>query len=144
MDRWIFCGMDHVHWGAHGAAGLLIRFVPRIGDAVYLLQLRANSVDHSGTWGIPGGAIRGGESVELAARRETEEEIGPLPAIRVTSIEVQDCGGGWKFYVVNADVDSPFRAFCVKETEAIGWFTRREMGDLRMHPGFYRWLEEHH
>jgi 8-oxo-dGTP pyrophosphatase MutT (NUDIX family) len=65
-------------------------------------------------------AIQAGESPELAARREAEEEIGPLPPIRVTSTEVQECGGGWEFYVVSADVDREFRAFCVRGTEATG------------------------
>ena len=143
LDRWIFCEKDHVHWGSHGGAGLLLRFVPPNAQPVYLLQQRAYSVDHGGTWGIPGGAIQAGESPEMAARREAEEEIGPLPPIRVASIEVQECGGGWKFYVVSADVDHEFRAFCVRETEATGWFTREEMKSLRLHPDFAQWIQDH-
>jgi hypothetical protein len=28
LDRWTFCSLGHVHWDAHGGAGLLLRYVP--------------------------------------------------------------------------------------------------------------------
>jgi 8-oxo-dGTP diphosphatase len=143
MDRWTICEKGHVHWGADGAAGLLLTHVPQNGEPSYLLQQRSRWVDHAGTWGIPGGAIRTGESPELTARREAEEEIGPVGSYRVTGVDIQDCGGGWKFHTVTADVDSLFQAFCVQETEATGWFTREEMDRLLLHPGFEKRLEEH-
>jgi len=87
--------------------------------------------------------MRSGESPEATARREAQEEIGPLPTYRVTGIDVQDCGGGWKFHIVRADIDRPFIAFCVRETDATGWFTREEMQSLPLHPGFRAWLDEH-
>jgi hypothetical protein len=40
QDHWTFCGLGHVHWGAHGGAGLLLRYVPRSGEPVYLLTER--------------------------------------------------------------------------------------------------------
>jgi len=142
MDRWTVCDEGHVHWGAAGAAGLLFRYVPQQGEPSYLLQQRSRWVDHGGTWGIPGGAIREGETPEVTARREAEEEIGPLPSYRVTGIEVQDCGGGWEFHMLTADVDLPFLAYCVQESDATGWFTREEMRSLSLHPGFRKWLDE--
>jgi 8-oxo-dGTP diphosphatase len=142
-DRWTICEEGHVHWGADGAAGLLLRHVPLNGEPLYLLQERSRWVDHPRTWGIPGGAIRPGESPEVTARREAEEEIGPVFSCRVTGTDTQDCGGGWKFHTITADVDSPFQSFCVRETDATGWFTREEMRQLSLHPGFRRWLEEH-
>ncbi len=107
-DRWTFCSLGHVHWGARGGAGLLLRYVPATGEPVYLLTERSRWVDEGGTWGMPGGAIHDGESVETAAHREATEEIWPVPAYRVTGTEVQDCGGGWTFRIVHADVDAPF------------------------------------
>jgi len=85
--------------------------------------------------------MRDGESPEAAARREAEEEIGPLPPYRVTRIDTQECGAGWRFHIVSADVDCPFRAFCVHETDATGWFTRKEIRGLNLHPEFRRWVD---
>lgn len=143
LAQWTVCSRDHIHWGAYGAAGLLLSYAPRDAARTYLLQQRSKSVDHAGTWGMPGGAVLKGESPESAARREAQEEIGPLPKYHVTGIDEQDCGGGWKFYVVSAVIDHPFDAFCVRETDATGWFTRAEMSRLNLHPGFLSWLEAH-
>ncbi len=99
-------------------------------------------MDQPGTWGIPGGARREGESPQAAARREAEEEIYPLPPYRITGIDAQDCGGGWIFYIVSADVDSAFLTFCVRETSAIGWFTRGEIDTLGLHPQFRNWVNQ--
>ena len=72
----------------------------------------------------------------VVAHREATEEIWPVPPYRVTSIEVQDCGGGWKFHIFHADTDEPFTAYTAGETDSTGWFTLSEMRTLRLHPGF--------
>lgn len=141
-ERWRVCEAGHVHWGANGAAGLLLRYTPRSGEPEYLLTQRSRWVDEGATWGIPGGAIRDGESPEAAAERETIEEVGQLPRYRVTAIEAQDCGGGWRFYTISADVDRPFEAYSGQETDATGWFPESSLHDLPLHPGFRRWLQE--
>jgi ADP-ribose pyrophosphatase YjhB (NUDIX family) len=99
-------------------------------------------VDEPATWGIPGGAIRDGETPEDAARRETVEEIGQLPPYRVACEEVQDCGGGWLFRIFLADVDAMFDAYSVRETDATGWFTSLQVRELPLHSGLRRWLDE--
>jgi 8-oxo-dGTP diphosphatase len=143
-DRWTICTKGHVHWGIYGGAGLLMRYVPRDGKPIYLLAQRSrSSVDEGGTWGMPGGALRKGESPVEAARREAREEIWPVPDYRVTGSDVQDCGGGWKFHVVMADVDEPTAVCCSRETEATGWFRTEDMDQLPLHPGVRRWLDEH-
>ena len=141
MDRWTICAADHVHWGAHGAAGLWLKYSPDRAEPQFLLTQRSRWVDEGGSWSIPGGAIRAGESPEEAARRETEEEVGALPPYVVTGTTVRDCGGGWRFYTVAADVEARFLAYCVRETDATGWFTREEMGTLPLHPRFREFLE---
>lgn len=143
MDRWTICQKGHVHWGANGAAGLLFRCADSESEPVYLLQMRSRSVDEAGKWGVPGGAIRAGESPEEAARREAEEEIGPIPAYSVTGVDVQDCGGGWKFFLITAEVPTLFPAYCVRETDATGWFTRQDMDTLTLHPGLQEWFSSH-
>ena len=143
MDRWTICNKGHIHWGADGAAGFLFCCTTGEAGPLYLLQLRSRSVDEAGKWGVPGGAIRSGESPEDTARREAEEEIGPLPPYKVTGVEVQDCGGGWKFFLVGAAVSRPFAAYCVRETDATGWFTRKDMETLALHPGLQEWFSSH-
>jgi len=142
MDLWTVCERGHVHWGQAGGAGFLFRYLPERGEASYLLLQRSKLVDYAGTWGVPGGARRHGESPEATARREAEEEVGTLPSYRVTGVNVQDCGGGWKFHLVTADVDDPFLAYCGKETDATGWFTQADMQNMNLHPGLRRWLDE--
>jgi len=84
--------------------------------------------------------MRAGENPEATARREAREEIAFIPRYRLVKTEVQECGGGWKFHVLIADVDAPFDALCGKDTDATGWFTKEEMRGLLLHPGILQWL----
>jgi 8-oxo-dGTP pyrophosphatase MutT (NUDIX family) len=141
-EHWTICALGHIHWGANGGAGLLLRCAPANHDPRYLLALRSRWVDEPATWGVPGGAIRAGESPEAGARREMREEIGRLPPYRIAADEVQDCGGGWRFHIFLADVNEMFDAYSVLETDATGWFTTEEMRTLPLHSGVRRWLGE--
>jgi len=141
-ERWVFCRAGHIHWGVLGGAGLLLRHLPARGRPIYLLAERSRWADEGGTWGIPGGAVHHGESPEEAASREAAGQIWPVPAYRVTGTAVEDCGGGWKFHVVCADADAPFRAYTARETDATGWFTLEEMSSLRLYSGVRQWLDE--
>jgi ADP-ribose pyrophosphatase YjhB (NUDIX family) len=89
---------------------------------------------------MPGGAVKDRESPEMTARREVQEKILSLPTYRVTGVEVQDCGGGWKSHIVTADVDRTLDAYCGQETDATGWFTREGMRYLSLDPGIQKWL----
>lgn len=142
MEHWTICKQGHVHWGDAGAAGFLFRHTPNEGEPHFLLQQRSGSVDYPGTWGIPGGALRNGESPEAAARREFQEEIGHLPDYRITGTNIQDCGGDWKFHMLFADVEEQFAAYCSQETDATGWFTQSDMAHLHLHPGLELWLKQ--
>jgi NUDIX domain len=93
-DRWTSCSQGHIHWGANGGAGLLLRFAPERGEPTYLLAERSRWVDEGGTWGIPGGAIHDGEPVEAAARRAAAEEIWPLPPYRVRGLTCRTAAAG--------------------------------------------------
>ncbi len=62
-DSWVNCSCHRRHWGAYGAAGLLLLD----GDGRVLLQKRAGASQHGGTWGIPGGAKAAGETDSAAA-----------------------------------------------------------------------------
>ena len=122
-DRWTGCASGHLHWGTHGGAGLLLRYVRAQGKDLYLLVHRSRCVDHGGTWGIPGGALHEGETAEAGAGRETGEEIWPIPRHRVWGVETQDCGAGWQFKIVRAEVERPRTVHAARETDATGWFS---------------------
>lgn len=135
------CG---THWGPHGAAGLLIHHDdPEDGQTRYLLQKRAPWVDHGGTWGIPGGALHEGESPEEGARREAEEEMGELPDGLVHHRTHSDDHGGWTYHTVRMRADEPFHpGEWDDESTGHGWFTRAEMRNMDLHPGFAQSLPE--
>lgn len=62
--------------GARAAAGLVLLY-PRGEDTALLLTVRgAHLANHRGQVSLPGGAVESGESVEDAALREAEEEVG--------------------------------------------------------------------
>jgi 8-oxo-dGTP diphosphatase len=140
-DRYVTCGQGHDHWGALGAAGLLIRHHGGDGQTRYLLQKRSPYVQHGDTWSTPGGAIGHGESPEDAATREAEEELGPLPGDLAHHHTVADDHGGWAYHTVVMDSPRQFTPGGGEEEhdwESSGhrWVTPREMRELPLHPGF--------
>ncbi|MEV7054109.1 NUDIX domain-containing protein [Streptomyces microflavus] len=123
------------HWGRLGAAGLLLRLQVADGP-LYLLQQRAMWTDHGGTWSVPGGAMRPGESPFEAARREAREELGALPALHLPRV-TRDDHGGWCYHTVIADVGDCFvPSGGDGEGLATRWCTPGEIASLRLHPGF--------
>lgn len=144
-DRHVTCARGHEHWGAYGAAGLLIRHKGEDGQHRYLLQKRSPYVNEPDTWSIPGGAIGKHESPEAGAWREAREEMGSIPR-HVThhhTVTSTDCGD-WKYHTVVADAKEHFmpggRGETQHETAGVGWHTAGEIEDLRdsgdLHPGF--------
>src|SRR4051794_31345021 len=90
-------------WGLFGAAGVLVRHVPRDGDGEdgdepqYFLARRSMHTHLGGTWAIPGGALDEGETPIEGALREFVEEIGvPLEHQQFEVVqEHEDDHGGW-------------------------------------------------
>jgi 8-oxo-dGTP pyrophosphatase MutT (NUDIX family)/GNAT superfamily N-acetyltransferase len=144
-DRFITCERGHEHWGANGAAGLLIRHRGEDGQQRYLLQKRDIAVDNGGTWSIPGGAIGLHETPEQGALREAREELGPLPRTLTHSHTVTstDCGD-WKYHTCIYDSPEHFMTrgggSTEYETAGTGWFTHPEIEHMRgkklLHPAF--------
>ena len=136
-DRWVTCNKGHEHWGASGAAGLLLRHTDEEGTKRFYLQKRSPWVQHGGTYSIPGGALHRGESPEDGAHREAAEEMGDLPATRHARTHTDD-HGGWKYHTVIADVDHQFTPDGDEGHEHAGggWYTDEEKKHLYLHPGF--------
>ena len=112
---------------------------PEDGKWRYLLQKRPD-----GGWGLPGGTTHAGEHEHVAAIRESTEEIGDLPPLGAPKAVAQYPGDGKTFTVHLHEV--PFfqprnNGSTPEETAGTGWFRRKEVGDLDLHPPFRRQWE---
>jgi 8-oxo-dGTP pyrophosphatase MutT (NUDIX family) len=131
-DAWVD-GPSGRFWGTYGAAGLLLAH-PEAGA---LLQLRAEWSHFGGTWGLPGGARKSGESAEDAAIREADEEAGVPPGlVSVLGISVRDLGY-WSYTTVLARAIDLFEPIVGDaESAALRWVPFAEVHELGLHPGF--------
>ncbi len=135
-DGFVFGPDGMARWGLYGAAGLLLRHTDQAGTCRYLVACRSAHVHHGGTWGIPGGALRRGETPEDGARREAEEEFAGIPDYVVADVIVTDYGG-WTYSTVVADVAElvDLEPATWEHTRA-RWVTLDELAHLPLHPGF--------
>jgi 8-oxo-dGTP pyrophosphatase MutT (NUDIX family) len=133
-DQWVYGPNGEKVWGAFGAAGVLVW--NRDTDCV-LLQLRAEWSHHGGTWGIPGGAMRKGESAREGALREAHEEAGVpeelLDAIDEFIIDL----GFWSYTTVIARTTEHFEPVeNDQESIDLQWVKRTAVEELELHPRF--------
>lgn len=132
-DAWVEAPDGTRYWGRFGAAGLLA-VDPERG---VLLQLRASWSHFGDTWGLPGGALREGESAIDAALREANEEAGvPRDAIRTRQVSVFELGY-WRYTTVIGDVVRPFEpTISDPESHALAWVPVDLVDQRPLHPGF--------
>lgn len=136
---WVTCSDGRVRWGEHGAAGVLFRHAP---SGRFYLHRRAATVDHPGTWALPGGALHEGETPVEGALREAAEEIGELPEVEVTGTYPYSVGD-WTYTVVMADVPERFFAEPDRgESDVDGWFKADKLAKRRLHPDLARCLAQ--
>jgi ADP-ribose pyrophosphatase YjhB (NUDIX family) len=99
FSHWIECPAHkgQHHWGAYGAAGLMV--FTRIRRTAYvLLALRAKGVQSGGSWsGTIGGAIEKGETAWQAAQREAHEEVAGLDLGTSPGSVIYTCECGWSY-----------------------------------------------
>jgi 8-oxo-dGTP pyrophosphatase MutT (NUDIX family) len=137
-DVWVD-GPEGRYWGRFGAAGLLIAHP----DAGVLLQLRVGWSHFGGTWGLPGGARKSGETPEQAAIREADEEAGvPPEVVQVLGTEVFDLGY-WTYTTVLAKTSRLFDPVMGDaESADLRWVPFADVASLPLHPGVERtWPE---
>jgi 8-oxo-dGTP pyrophosphatase MutT (NUDIX family) len=105
--------------GLRDAAGLVLVY-PRDGELYVLLTLRGSALrHHTGQVSLPGGRVDAGESIEEAALREADEEVGLPPGAvellgRLTPLHVP-VSGHLLHPVVGLATERP--AFRVAEAE---------------------------
>lgn len=131
-DHWVD-GPQGRFWGGNGAAGLLLQHA----DLGILLQLRVEWSHFGGTWGIPGGARKSGESAVEGALREADEEAGvPPDEVEVLGEHIRDLGY-WSYTTVLGRARSAFTPrIGDAESADVRWVATDEVAQLPLHPGF--------
>ena len=132
-DAWVYGPNGEKFWGRYGAAGLLVWH----RAAGILLQHRVGWSHFGGTWGLPGGARKEGESAEAGALREANEEAGVPPEfIEVLFTSVLDLGY-WSYTTVVVEASERFEPIIGDaESLALRWVPVDEVVTLPLHPGF--------
>jgi 8-oxo-dGTP diphosphatase len=132
-DAWVYGPDGAKFWGRFGAAGLLVW---HRGSGI-LMQHRVGWSHFGGTWGLPGGARKKGESAEAGALREANEEAG-VPAELVSTLftSVLDLGF-WSYTTVVVEASERFEPIIGDaESIALRWVPVDEVDSLPLHPGF--------
>lgn len=132
-DGFVKCECGHLHWGLHGAAGLLLTD-PERG---VLLQRRAWWVHHGRTWALPGGALRRAETAHQAAMREAHEEANvPAASVQLTATSVVD-HGSWRYTTVLGSVRGHVDAKAVsREAAGVRWVRPEDVESYPLHRDF--------
>lgn len=132
-DAWVEAPDGSRYWGRHGAAGLLLWHE----SDVVLLQLRAAWGHHGGTWGLPGGARRAGESALDGALRESAEEAAvPADAVEPITEHVLDLDV-WSYRTIVARATRWFEPRVADaESVEVRWMPVADVPALPLHPAF--------
>jgi 8-oxo-dGTP diphosphatase len=134
-DAWAVSPEGKKYWGRFGAAGLLV-WHPTAG---ILLQHRAPWSHNGGTWALPGGARRLGETALEGALREAKEEAGvPAELVDVLFESVVDLGF-WSYTTVVVRARENFEPV-IGDTEsiALAWVALDDVASYDLHPSFAR------
>lgn len=132
-DGWLEGPDGAMRWGLYGAAGAFI--LNPASDSI-LLQERSIWTAEGGTWGIPGGAIDGDETLLEGALREIEEETG-LPSELVTVHgEYKLDLGWWSYTTFICTVDGDHEVTFDHESSALEWIPLAGIESLPLHSAF--------
>lgn len=134
-EEWVECRCGMRHWGAYGAAGLLL--LDDVPARQVVLQHRASWTHFGDSWGIPGGARHAGEAATAGALREAEEEAGiAAEHVQVLASRVL-AHPDWSYTTVLARVAGPVDPRVTdKESAQIEWVALEQVTDLPLLPAF--------
>lgn len=138
-DGYVYFPDGSRRWGIYGASGVLIRNVDTDGTERFFLAQRGGSVEGGkGQWAIPGGALDLEETPAQGALREFREEIKSEIKVNIRGEHKDETVLGWVYTSMVAD--SPVQFAPPEkldwETQAVGWFTRKEMAELPKYEAF--------
>ncbi|WP_067819075.1 NUDIX domain-containing protein [Actinomadura kijaniata] len=139
-DGWRRCALGHVHWGRHGAAGLMVfHRDPGDGRKRVLLQQRAWWGSGGGTWGMFSGGMATREDPVATALRETAEESTlDTSRVRLYGTWTED-HGGWAFTTVFGEMDHrPVVEPASRETRRAEWVPVEEVDRRKLFSPFAR------
>jgi len=98
----------------------------------YLVGRRPREKRHGGLWEFPGGKLDEGESVNDAAERELDEELGlTVTGMGQRLLTIEDEGSPFviEFHEVNVEGDE-----IAHEHEELGWFSALELTAMELAP----------
>jgi 8-oxo-dGTP pyrophosphatase MutT (NUDIX family) len=103
------------------------------GKAILLLK-RSGEGDHVGSWCLPGGKSKEGETEIGNAIRETKEETGldSIPGFRFDSMTSRN--GRQKFTTFFYKVNQPFDVNLSKEHSEWNWINFEDLDKTKLHP----------
>lgn len=109
-------------------------------DGYALFLRRGENGDHAGEWCFPGGGIEDGEDAQQAARRETSEEIGPVPDGDLVDFSHLVSDEGVDFKTFRQDVGARFKPTLNDEHDDYIW-APMDSPPEPIHPGVKAALE---
>ena len=124
------------------AVGVLVRR----GDEILLVQ--RGKPPHRGSWSIPGGHLRFGETITEAAVREVREECGIEIKLRDSRLVLNRIGrteAGIQYHFVIIDLLADWvsgDALAGDDADAIQWVRPDEVHKLRTSPGLAKYIRD--
>lgn len=141
--RLVRCSCGETHWGAHGAAGLLLVHRSPDDRTEVLLERRGPTCQHAGSWGIPGGAMEPGETALACALREAQEEVGIDATEARVLAEYVDDHGPWSYTTIVVETGEALPPVADgHEVVAARWVDVTAVRRMQLHPALrVRWPE---
>ena len=106
----------------------------------FLVARRGPGVRHAGSWEFPGGKLRPGEDLAAGAQRELMEELAlEVDAVGRLRYRARDPGSLYLILFVDVVVRGEPT---LREHEAVGWKSPRELSRLPLAPCDARFVRE--